>query len=176
MLHPTAPYSTLGLTFLLLCVPCLTLRDICLALSTAILQCFLIRACERRSLHTAAQKQHHARHSMNTTSPTPRARQMTVSSTSVNARGLKQGGGGEGGEDEYTTHLHRLGYKRTCTRMSIQQCIALHYTRQLTSRLSSERDTAPLAADWCRLLATRSPPDGQRLVPFANLLYITSRS
>ena len=125
MLHPTAPYSTLGLTFLLLCVACLTLRDICLALSTAILQCFLIRACERRSLHTAAQKQHHARHSMNSTSPTPRARPMTVSSTSVNARGLKQGGGGEG----RMSTRHTYTDSGTNAHAHACQCSnALHYT------------------------------------------------
>ena len=100
------PQPRLGLTFPLRCVPRLTRRDICLALSMAFLHCFLILACVRLSLQMDMQKQHHARKSMNITRPTPSDRPTRVSWASDSARDLKKqgkrrkrGGGGREGEE-----------------------------------------------------------------------------
>ena len=85
-----SPAWCLGPTFPLRIVPRLTLRDICLALSMAFFHCLLTLACVRLSLQTDMQKQHHARHSMNSTSPTPSDRPTRVSWVSVSVRVLRK--------------------------------------------------------------------------------------
>ena len=116
----------LGLTFPLRCVPRLTRRDICLALSMAFLHCFLILACVRLSLQTDMQKQHHARKSMNITRPTPSDRPTRVSWASDSARDLKKQGEeekegrgrkGRGGGEGTRGSCQQL--KRYCTTLLI---------------------------------------------------------